>query len=467
MRNSLRYRSSLVLAISAALLAGASALRADIELPRYHLVVGQELAYQGRATAEHQDHPQVDITDTSYRIWVVRENPDHSFHLIVMSSVKNGGAAPAPAAGAPKNARPQENMPVVTVSQVDLTGDGDTPDAYAATNQATPEVFPPLPHDQAAMNSWDTVDDETGQRTLFKALRQRDRNEFSFEAIHAAATDPIYQAASTATYHFDWTRGLITGIETQFSQGFGTNIRGRGTLQLQRAIAADPDFIKQLSTEGDIYFAAVIAAGKATDAAALDPAQTEDRLAAAAAALKDAEPKITLSLLKDQLAAQAKAQPEAAKYIRESAKHRAELLAAAPLDWSTTDLVGRPATAQALRGRVLVLNFWTRSIPWCITQLPALGTLQADFKNDPVVVLGMNTGDDPKDAQALAQQLGLPFGQLKGDALANQLKIDELPTVLVIDQTGRIRDIYTGFNPRLRAEVGRTVRSLLAPAATK
>ncbi len=162
--------------------------------------------------------------------------------------------------------------------------------------------------------------------------------------------------------------------------------------------------------------------------------------------------------MKDQLESQIKSQPEAANFVRDSAKQRAELLAMPPLDWSTTDLAGQPATAANFRGKVVILNFWSRNIPWCISQMPALKALQTDFPN--AVVLGFNAGDDPKDAAAVAQQMQLNYPQFKGDALANQLKISELPTTLLLDQTGKIRDIHTGFSPKLHDELSKTIKDL-------
>jgi thiol-disulfide isomerase/thioredoxin len=435
----------------AILVASTAAARADVTVPLYKFTVGQELDYTGKSKAEHQDHPQVDITDTTVKIWVVRENPDHSFHMIVLSNTSNG--APG------KDGKPQP--PVTTIAPLDLTPSGDVPDGPSTAGQSTPEVFPPLPHNAAAMAGWENADDQAGTRTLFKALRQRDRNEFYFEGAQTSVSDPIYLTASSATFHFDWNKGLITHIETQFSQGFGANVRGTGSVELQQIVPVDDNFIKQLAGESDILFAASAAAGKATETAALDPAQTEAKLQEAAAALHDAESKITLPMLKDQLEDQIKNQPDEAKAVRDDAKHRAELLAAPPLSWTTSDFAGPTVTAESLRGKVLILNFWSRGIPWCISQVPALKAIQADYKDGQVVVLGLNADDDPNDAQAVAQALQIPFPQLKGSALANQLKINELPTTLVVDQTGKIRDIYSGFSPNLHDAAGKTVKDLL------
>ncbi len=277
-----KSQSLVTLAATAILFAFQAPTRADVELPRYHFVVGQQLDYTGHSQAEHQDHPQMDRTDTALTIWVVRQNSDKSFHLVVLSSTKNA-AAPVKTAKDGK-----ENPPIVTVSLVDLTADGDTHDNPATAGQTTPDVFPPLPPtlDEHTPLAWNTTDEDLGQTTTFKPLRQQDRNEFLFEGVHSALTDPIFQTASTATFHFDWSKGLVTKIVTQFSQGVGVNIRGTTTLQLQQIANADPNFIAQLSAESDLYFAAQAAAAQATQIATIDPTQTEAKLAEATAAAR-------------------------------------------------------------------------------------------------------------------------------------------------------------------------------------
>jgi hypothetical protein len=451
MSQQIRRMSFVCIAGVATLVASQAGSRADVEAPRYKLAVGEELDYAGTSKAQHQDHSQVDITEITVKIWVVRENPDHSFHMIVMSNTRNGVPG--------KDGKPQP--PVVTIAPLDLTAAGDLPENPTTVGQSTPEIFPPLPPNLAAMGGWENADNQSGTRTIFKPLRQRDRNEFYFAGTQISVSDPIYLTASSATFRFDGNRGLITRIETQFSQGFGINVRGTCNIELQQVTTADGNFIKQLANESNILFAASAAAAKASETAVLDSAQTDAKLVDAAVVLKDAEDKIALPMLKDQLEEQIKNQPDDAKLIREEAKQRAALLAAPPINWSTADFAGQTVTAEGLRGKVLILNFWSRGIPWSISQIAALESLQAEYKAGHVLVLGLNADDEPRDVQAVAQALQITYAQLKGAELASQLKINKLPTTLVVDQTGKIRDIYMGFSPNLHEAVGTTVKDLL------
>ena len=62
-------RKFLALTTVAILAAAYTTARADIELPRYHLVPGQQIEYRGSSRAEHQDHPQMDTTDTTLKAY--------------------------------------------------------------------------------------------------------------------------------------------------------------------------------------------------------------------------------------------------------------------------------------------------------------------------------------------------------------------------------------------------------------
>jgi hypothetical protein len=40
--------------------------------------------------------------------------------------------------------------------------------------------------------------------------------------------------------------------------------------------------------------------------------------------------------------------------------------------------------------------------------------------------------------------------------------VQGFPTLIIIDQLGKIHDIHVGYSPTLREEVGKEIRSLLA-----
>lgn len=102
---------------------------------------------------------------------------------------------------------------------------------------------------------------------------------------------------------------------------------------------------------------------------------------------------------------------------------------------------------EALRGRVVVLEFWASWCVACRALLPALNDLHARYP-DRAAVIGVTM--DPVDkAQSDAHQLGMRYAILSDpDGNASQsYQAYALPTVFVIDRAGIVRDVFVGYDP--------------------
>src|SRR5262249_59430975 len=54
-------------------------------------------------------------------------------------------------------------------------------------------------------------------------------------------------------------------------------------------------------------------------------------------------------------------------------------------DWSGSE----PLDLEDLRGRVVVVRFWTDGCPYCARTLPALGALAEEFRDRPLTSVGL------------------------------------------------------------------------------
>jgi thiol-disulfide isomerase/thioredoxin len=113
------------------------------------------------------------------------------------------------------------------------------------------------------------------------------------------------------------------------------------------------------------------------------------------------------------------------------------------------DMQGRSWTLEALRGRVVLMNFWASWCAPCRVEMPTLQTL-AGFYGDAVRVLAVNVGEGPR---AIARFL--QGSALDTDALTVLLDTEKeaarawgaatvLPTTVLIDASGRPRHRVQG-----------------------
>lgn len=120
-------------------------------------------------------------------------------------------------------------------------------------------------------------------------------------------------------------------------------------------------------------------------------------------------------------------------------------------------------TLSALRGHPVLIDFWATWCGPCQAELPIVNGIARRFKNEGVVVIGVNTQDSEGRALApiLAARKGLTFPILLDDdnAISRKYHVDGLPTLVVISKDGKIAAVRTGVTGE--AELERLVRKVL------
>ncbi len=117
----------------------------------------------------------------------------------------------------------------------------------------------------------------------------------------------------------------------------------------------------------------------------------------------------------------------------------------------------------ALKGRVVVLEFWASWCGICHVLAPTLNGWHDRYSAQGVTVLGVTT-DPVEVAGRTAGELGMGY-PVASDGSGNTLRAYRayaLPTLFVIDKQGEVRDVLVGYStPRLR-EIEALVRKLIA-----
>jgi len=122
---------------------------------------------------------------------------------------------------------------------------------------------------------------------------------------------------------------------------------------------------------------------------------------------------------------------------------------------SSSPLVGQPAPdfslpvfhggddtsrikLSALRGNVVVLDFWASWCRPCAVQSGILSDMVPRL-GDNVVLVGVNTADNPLRAREFAEREKLPYAAvLDTGEVAEVYGASSLPTLVVIDPSGRV-----------------------------
>ena len=120
-------------------------------------------------------------------------------------------------------------------------------------------------------------------------------------------------------------------------------------------------------------------------------------------------------------------------------------LATALVDGTTyqlTDLDGRPIRLDALRGKVVWLNFWASWCPPCQQETPILRALDAKYRDRGLAIVGVSVQETtPTDVSEYAERYELDYtiGFDGSGHILRTYRVFALPTQFFIDTNGVIQ----------------------------
>ncbi|PRP90640.1 Thiol-disulfide oxidoreductase ResA [Enhygromyxa salina] len=127
---------------------------------------------------------------------------------------------------------------------------------------------------------------------------------------------------------------------------------------------------------------------------------------------------------------------------------------------SAVDAQGRPIDLATFAGKIVLVDFWASWCEPCQEAMPGLDQLAADYA-DQVVVIGVSVDEDPEQARAFVERVGVGF-PIVHDAdhsIAARWVPPKMPTTFVIDPAGDIVEVHGGYNSasltELRAQIER------------
>lgn len=120
---------------------------------------------------------------------------------------------------------------------------------------------------------------------------------------------------------------------------------------------------------------------------------------------------------------------------------------AAP-DFTLPTVTGDRVHLNDLRGKVILLNFWATWCPPCQAEMPDLNALYREFgPTQNFVVLGVDVEEGQSAVEAFVRRNGITFPlalDTNGSVSNDRYHVRSLPTSMIIDREGNIRDTWLG-----------------------
>ncbi|WP_420368317.1 TlpA family protein disulfide reductase [Curtobacterium sp. L1-20] len=115
------------------------------------------------------------------------------------------------------------------------------------------------------------------------------------------------------------------------------------------------------------------------------------------------------------------------------------------VDFSAKDTDGDTVSSKALRGKVVVLNFWYASCPPCRAEAKYLNTVHDAYQGKDVAFVGVNVRDERGTAAAFERHFGVDYPTVLDAksgamqlALSGQIAPNAVPATIVLDKRGRV-----------------------------
>ena len=137
-------------------------------------------------------------------------------------------------------------------------------------------------------------------------------------------------------------------------------------------------------------------------------------------------------------------------------------------DWFNTPQ-SRPLSLASLRGRVVLIDFWTYTCINCIRTLPYLKAWDAAYRDDGLTIVGVQTPEfafehDAGNVANAIRQFGLRYPVVQDNNMGtwNAYGNQYWPADYLIDASGQVR--YAAFGEGDYAKTETAIRALLAEA---
>jgi thiol-disulfide isomerase/thioredoxin len=139
------------------------------------------------------------------------------------------------------------------------------------------------------------------------------------------------------------------------------------------------------------------------------------------------------------------------QWLNRSAAGPKENTQAVPFSLTLANRPGQTATLAAYAGQPLVIEVMASWCSACKAMAPRLAALSQEPRSLPVKFLSVAVDSSLAEAQSIHRDWRMPYDLAIGDhSFSQAYEISVLPTLIVVDPTGKIRHVTTGVTSEYR-----------------
>jgi len=118
----------------------------------------------------------------------------------------------------------------------------------------------------------------------------------------------------------------------------------------------------------------------------------------------------------------------------------------------------------ALKGKVVIVDFWASWCGPCKESFPALNELQKKYSDRGVVIIAVNVDEERADMESFLKEHPVSFAVVRdgGQKLVAKTGIKTMPSSFVLDGDGKVRFSHSGYHgDKTKKQYEQQIESLL------
>ena len=132
-------------------------------------------------------------------------------------------------------------------------------------------------------------------------------------------------------------------------------------------------------------------------------------------------------------------------------------------DFSFVTLEGERLSNAAVRGKVVLFDFWGAWCPYCRESVPVLLNVQKKYRDRPFQIVGVSSDEDEKLWKSFlaSHHMDWPEYLDSSSAVRQAFEINSFPTLILLDRDGVITYNQSGWSPMLPMELEEAINKAL------